>query len=199
MADPVAPRPDRPGTAPPDSTAVLFERIHAGDDEAREELFRRFHPLLRRWAHGRLPVHARGLADTDDLVQVTLLRALNRLDAFEPRREGAFLAYLRHILLNTVREELRRSVRKPAGRETDPEQPADAPSPLEQAVGRDAVERYEAALAELPPDQREAVMLRIEFDYGYAEIAAALDRPSANAVRMTISRALVRIAERMGG
>ena len=199
MRDAAPPPPDRPEAVSTASTAVLFDRIRAGDEAAREALFRRFHPILSRWAHGRLPLHARGMAETGDLVQVTLLRALNRLEAFEPRREGAFLAYLRHILMNTVREELRRARRKPSSAESEPERPSDAPSPLEQAVGRDEIERYEAALAELPPAQREAVMMRIEFDYGYAEIAAALGMPSANAVRMMISRALVRLAERMGG
>lgn len=182
-----------------ETTALLFERIRDGDDTARDLLFRRYLPILRRWAHGRLPARARGLADTDDLVQVTLLRALNRLGEFEPRREGAFLAYLRQVLLNLIREELRRASRRPAGTEPEADLPDRAPSPIELAIGRDELERYEAALAELDPEPREAVLLRIEFGYSYPEIAAALGSPSANAVRMTISRALVRLAERMRG
>src|SRR5262245_31483701 len=89
---------------PVESTAVLVDRIRHGDEAALERLFERYLPLLQRWAHGRLPARARGTADTDDLVQVTLMRALKRIEVFEVRREGAFLAYLRSILLNAVRE-----------------------------------------------------------------------------------------------
>jgi RNA polymerase sigma-70 factor (ECF subfamily) len=160
-------------------------------------LFERFLPILRRWGHGRLPGSARGLADTDDLVQITLIRALNRLTEFEPRREGAFLAYLRQILLNSVREELRRATRKPSAGSLEDQRADPSPSAIEQAVGRETLERYESALAALPEEHREAVILRIEFDYSYPEIAEALGRSSANAARMTVTRALVKLAEAM--
>src|SRR5947208_16437739 len=81
-----------------ESTVTLLQRIRAGDLGAREHLLGRYLPLLRRWAHGRLPVYARALDDTDDLVQITLLRSLKHLDQFEAERSGAFLAYLRQTL-----------------------------------------------------------------------------------------------------
>jgi RNA polymerase sigma-70 factor (ECF subfamily) len=180
-----------------ESTAVLFDRIRQGDEAARRRLFERFLPILQRWAHGRLPANARGLADTDDLVQITLIRALNRLTEFEPRREGAFLSYLRQILLNSVREELRRASRKPSAASVEEGLPDPSPSVIEQAVGRETLARYEAALAMLPEEHREAVILRIEFDYSYPEIAEALGRSSANAARMAVTRALVKLAEAM--
>ena len=180
-----------------ESTAVLFDRIRQGDEAARRRLFERFLPILQRWAHGRLPGSARGLADTDDLVQITLIRALNRLTEFEPRREGAFLSYLRQILLNSVREELRRASRKPSAASVEDSLPDPSPSVIEQAVGRETMARYEGALAALPEELREAVILRIEFDYSYPEIAEALGRPSANAARMAVTRALVKLAEVM--
>jgi RNA polymerase sigma-70 factor (ECF subfamily) len=180
-----------------ESTAVLFDRIRQGDEAARQRLFERFLPILQRWAHGRLPGSARGLADTDDLVQITLIRALNRLTEFEPRREGAFLSYLRQILLNSVREELRRATRKPSAASVEENLPDPSPSVIEQAVGSETLARYESALAALPEEHREAVILRIEFDYSYPEIAEALGRPSANAARMSVTRALVKLAEAM--
>jgi RNA polymerase sigma-70 factor (ECF subfamily) len=181
------------------STQVLLAGARAGDERARDELVARFLPVLRRWAHGRLPTYARGLVDTDDLVQVTLIRALANLDRFEPRHEGAFLAYLRRIVLNSVRDEIRRSMRTPPQEEVDESLVDRGPSLLERSLGREVVERYERALAELPEVQQEAVILRVEFGYSYPEIAAALGRPSANAVRMMVSRALVDLAEKMDG
>ena len=189
---------DDPHTAAPlDATAVLLERVRAGDDAAREALVARFLPLLRRWGHGRLPPHARGLADTDDLVQVTLMRALDHVDTFEARREGAFLAYLRRILLNAVRDEVRRARRRPAEPLGEREPAQDAPSMLEQQVGRDLMETYEAGLANLTPAQQEAVIMRLEFGYAYQQIADAMGRTTANAARMLVVRALVDLAEAM--
>lgn len=178
-----------------ESTVSLLARLRGGDGSAREVLLARYLPRLRRWAHGRLPSHARGLADTEDLVQITLVRALDRLEDFDPRREGAFLAYLRRILLNALRDELRRTRRKPGG-DPVPETIADPQvAPLEQVIGRETLERFEAALAALPEEQQEAVILRVEMGFSYRQIAEALGRPSEDAARMTVTRALVRIAE----
>lgn len=180
-----------------ESTAFLLERVREGDAEARERLVARFLPPLRRWAHGRLPGHARSLADTDDLVQVSLLRALDHVDGFEARREGAFLAYLRRILLNAVRDEIRRSARRPTQDLEAADLPSPEPSPLERQVGRDMLEAYEAALTRLTEAQREAVIMRLEFGYGYAQVADAIGRTTPNAARMLVARALVQLAEEM--
>ena len=181
-----------------ESTQILLDRIRAGDGLARERLIRRFLPTLRAWAHGRLPAGARGLADTDDVVQITLLRALNRLEGFEYRHDGAFLGYLRQGVLNAIRQEIRRSRRRPAGEVVDESLADHAPSVVEQAVGREALERYEAALLDLTVDQREAAVLRLEFGMSYPEIATVMGRSSANAARMLVVRAVARLAGCLG-
>jgi RNA polymerase sigma-70 factor (ECF subfamily) len=182
-----------------DSTAALLARVRGGDGAAREALFQRYLPLLRRWAHGRLPARARGLSDTDDLVQMTLIRALNHVEDFESRHEGAFLAYLRQILLNQVRDEIRKTNRRPSGEEIGDDLQDPGPSPLDQTIGRQAVERYEAALATLPKDQQQAVIMRLELGMTYEEIALAVGRPTANAARKMVERAIARLAEQMHG
>ena len=180
-----------------ESTATLLELIRAGDPAATERLVNRCLPALRRWAHGRLPWKARGMVDTDDLVQVSVLRAREQVGRFEPHREGAFLAYLRRILLNSVRDEIRRARRRPGSEELSDDLADTAPGVIEQVIGRETVEAYEAALATLTEIQQEAVILRVEFGYSFQEIAAALGSPSANAARMTVARGLVRLAEVM--
>jgi RNA polymerase sigma-70 factor (ECF subfamily) len=178
-----------------ESTAYLLSLVRGGDDLARERLLSRYLPMLKRWAHGRLPEHARGLAETDDLVQVTLIRAIDHVHTFQPQREGAFLAYLRQTLLNALRDEIRRSVRLREDHVLDESLTDSAPSLLEQAIGKEIVESYEAALASLPATHQEAVILRIEFGMSHQEIADAIGSPSANAARMTVSRALVQLSE----
>ena len=182
-------------TEDPESTGVLLGRIRAGDREARERLFGRCLPLLQRWAHRRLPARARDIADTDDLVQVALLKAFHRIGEFESGREGAFLAYLRTILLNAVRDELRRSARRPGVTELDDEMTGgEGPSVLDELIGRDKIRRYEEALERLTEEQREAVILRIEFGMSHGEVAQAMGKPNADAARMTVARALVHLA-----
>ncbi|HEV8628737.1 MAG TPA: sigma-70 family RNA polymerase sigma factor [Thermoanaerobaculia bacterium] len=182
--------------APVEATAVLLDRARRGDAAARDRLAARFLPLLQRWAHGRLPPRARGAVDTDDLVQVTLVKALERLASFEPRHEGAFLAYLRRILLNKLRDEIRRA--GPGRQPLDERLPAPL-SLVEETIGREVVARYEEALQELEQRQRESVILRLEFGYSHEEVAAAVGCPTANAARMLVSRALVRLAELLDG
>ena len=179
-----------------ESTADLLVLCQQGDESARDRLMARFLPVMRRWAHGRLPHYARSNAGTDDLVQLTLIRSLNHITDFDQRREGAFLAYLRTIFLNQLRDELRRHTRQPASSEHDEQNCAgDTGSPLEAAVGSEALAAYEAALAQLPAVDREATLMRLEFGYQYAEIATDLGLPSSNAARMRIGRAIARLAE----
>jgi RNA polymerase sigma factor (sigma-70 family) len=178
-----------------ESTFELIEKARQGDDAALERLFARHLGPLQRWASGRLPKWARGLADTDDLVQDTLLQTFKRLEAFEPRRVGALQAYLRQAVMNRLRDELRRKGRQGQTVELDAVDLAAQGSPLEETIGREQVERYERALQRLKPEEREAIIARVELGYSYEDLAAALQKPSAEAARKSAQRALVRLAE----
>jgi RNA polymerase sigma-70 factor (ECF subfamily) len=182
-----------------DLTASLLQRAREGDRDALDELFARHTPLLRRWAAGRLPQWARQAMDTVDLVQETMLAAFRNLESFEPRGEGALQAYLRQALINRVRSQLRNAAVRPEFADLDSGIVDDVTSPLESAIGAETLARYEAALAQLPDEVRAAVVARVELRLGYAEIAELLDKPSADAARMTVARALVRLAEEMNG
>lgn len=179
------------------STVLLLERARGGDPAALNRLLQRYLPRLTRWASGRLPRSARGMADTDDLVQDTILRSITRLHGFEPRHEGAFNGYLRTAVLNRIRDELRRQRRQPVPSTLDSAMAGDDTSPLEHAIGRETFAKYERALDRLEADDRELIIARIELGCSYAEIAEATGRPSADAVRMAVSRALVWLAKEM--
>lgn len=189
-----AAQPDR-DPAGLDSTAELLAQARTGDAVAVDHLLRIYGPLLERWAHGRLPASARGLSDTMDLVQITLVRVLNKLETFESRHPGAFLAYLRRSLMNNLRNEVRAASTRPRGEPPEDSLPASGPSPLEQTIGVRALEAYEAALDALTDDQRAAVTLRLEMGCRHEEIAVLLGKPSANAARMLVTRGLLRLAE----
>jgi RNA polymerase sigma-70 factor (ECF subfamily) len=180
-----------------DSTFELISRARTGDQAAIERLFARHLRPLQRWASGRLPRWARDLADTDDLVQEALLQTFKKIEDFEPRRVGSLQAYLRQAVLNRLRDELRRKARRPELSDLDGLEDVAARSPLEEAIGRQAIEDYEEALGRLKPEEREAIIARVEIGYSYAELAEALGKPSAEAARKTARRALLRLAEEM--
>jgi RNA polymerase sigma-70 factor (ECF subfamily) len=180
-----------------ESSVVLVARARNGDAPALEELCTRYLPRLQRWAHGRLPTWARGALDTHDLAQDTLAHVVRRLTEFEPQHDGAFQAYLRQALMNRVRDAIRKAHRRPAGDPLDTAHPSPSPSPLEEAIGQEAMDRYETALQRLKPGDREAIIVRIEMGLSYADAAEALGKPSPAAAHMTVSRALVRLAEEM--
>lgn len=188
----------QPGDEQPELSVELLRRAQAGDDGALESLLTRYLPRLRRWAHGRLPRWARGPVETDDLVQETVMAALRNLGHVTPRHDGAVGAYLRQALVHRIQDEIKKARRKPAADELPETIYEPGPSPFEQAVGSETLARFETALARLHDEEREAVVLRVELRYGYTEIAAALGKPSADAARMTVGRALIRLAEEMG-
>lgn len=180
-------------------TEILLRRIRSGDAEARQVLYDRCLPALLRWAHGRLPQYARSANDTEDLVQTTLLRALRHLDDFKASGSGAFLAYLRQILLNEVRHEIR-SQRRHGGAHLaveDVELVDEGKSAVEMLVSEQRLRAYENALATLSRRQQELLVLRIEFGLSWQEIALETGA-SPDAVRMTATRALQRMAETIG-
>ena len=179
------------------STRELLARFRAGDPDALNVLFAEYVPDLQRWASGRLPMWARDLADTSDLVQDTVLQTFRNLNAFEPQDESSLRAYLRRALMNRIRDEFRRTYRRPDIGPLDDDLVDSGTSPSEAAIGAEAVARYEVALARLTEDERDAVVARVELGLTYPEIARTLERPSADAARMAVGRALVRLAEEM--
>lgn len=182
---------------PASSSDALLQRAQAGDRTALNTLLAIYLPRMRRWASGRLPAPARDMLDTADIVQDTLMAALRRLDKVDITGDAALQAYLRRALKNRLTDLYRRTSQPGQRADITAEIPASDPSPLERAIGVEAVERYEAALDRLSATDREAVILRIEMCCGYEEIAVALGKSSAAHARVTVSRALARLSREM--
>jgi RNA polymerase sigma factor (sigma-70 family) len=127
--------------------------------------------------------------DTADLVQLTWLRVLDKLDGITLSVPGDFFSYLRTVLLNALREALRRHGRSPVDARVDAE---DLALPAEHVAPEDWL-AYEQALESLPPEQRVLVLMRFEFGMSFAEIAAEYGE-TPDAMRMRVNRAIARIA-----
>jgi RNA polymerase sigma-70 factor (ECF subfamily) len=144
-------------------------------------------------AHGRLPAAARGPLETQDLVQDTLIRVFKKLQSFEPRHPGAFRDYVWTTMWNAIRDIARSSRRRgPVDALDELEMASADPSPLEEAVGRETLERYEAAMDRLRPTSGRRSSRRGQ---ALARRSGGPGKPSAAAARMAVSRALMRLAE----
>lgn len=168
------------------------------DAAALERLLVRYRAALQRWAHGRLPRWARDVADTEDLLQETLTQTLKQLPRIELESEEALHAYLRQAVLNRIRNELRRASRHPSRTELVDVTADRGASPLEAAIGAERLARYEDALAQLSVSDREAIVGRLELGLSFQELADAMKKPSAEAARVAVTRALVKLTTLMG-
>jgi RNA polymerase sigma-70 factor (ECF subfamily) len=154
----------------------LMERYIAGDRAAFRELFRRYGPLVTRLVQ-------RGLRSDEahDLVQQTFLQLHRaRLDF---RRDGQLRPWLCAIALNVRRQYLRDSFRH---RDLDRELALARP-PGEPPVSNDVIERVQAAIALLPADQREVILLHWMEGLPFQEVAEIVGASLA-AVRVRAHR-----------
>jgi len=190
--------PPTPGAdSPAASTVDLLVRARLGDEGAWSELVARYEGPLRRSVRGRLPRASRGLTDTDDMVQDATLNVLRRLPLIELRFPGALLAYLRRAIHNRLVDERRRASRTVIPAPLLDEHVAPQASPLDHALDRDRRRRFRAGLRTLSARDRRALVMRLEAGASYEAIATALGCPTPNAARVTVGRALHRLAEHM--
>lgn len=175
-------------------TQDLLREAQEGRRDALDALLARYRPRLERWATGRLPRSARSLLDTGDLVQETLLRALESIGTIGARHPGSFESYVRQAVLNRIRDQVRWARRRGGGEVDSDNLVHPGPSPLEETIGADVVRRYEEGMSLLSDDERQILHLRIELDMSYEEIAAMMGKPSADAARMAIQRSLHKLA-----
>ena len=141
--------------------------------------------------------------DSQSLAQQTTLHLLDEVRA--GNEAAVSLLYKRHLarLQRWARGRLPRGARElmdtddlvPQGHQTASSVEAFGPSPLEELVGREKLDRYERGLSQLSVSDREIVVARLELGLSYNEIAKELGKPSADAARMAVTRAVTRLAE----
>ena len=165
----------------PEPDELLMERFLGGDASAFEALFvrhaARVHAYLRRMV---------GPTAAEDLTQVTFLSVVRSRDRFV--RGARFRPWLYAIASNAARDQLRRArFEQPTDTGELPETAAEdvLPDPaLEKAV--------QGALAQLPVQQREAILLHRFQGFSFGEIAEALGL-TESAVKVRAHRGYVRL------
>lgn len=178
------------------SDEELVAAFRAGDVSA-------FDDLLRRWDRKIQGAIYRILGSEDearDLCQEAFLKAYRGLKAF--KGEARFSSWLYQIALNLCRDRMRRrrgrvlvSLDEVEG-EGASAQAGAGPSALELVEARDMARRVAAAVAALPDDQREVVVLKEYQGLTFLEIAETLGLPTST-VKTRLYRGLVQLRERL--
>ncbi len=180
-AEPISVRPST------DIDPAIPLRARDGDVEAFAELVEFFHVRCLRYARYMLGEEE----DAEEAVQDTFVRVYDHLGQFRP--DARFEPWLFRILANrcrTVRERRRRRESLVTTGEL-PAVAAEAP-----AISQDLLEEVEAALEELPTEQREAFLLRHVEDLSYEDMAV-ITGVRLSALRMRVKRACDTLRSRL--
>jgi RNA polymerase sigma-70 factor (ECF subfamily) len=187
-------------------TRRLLDRVRAGDATAFGELFARHRPGLVEFLRNHFDPRLKARADPSDVVQETQMEAYRRLADYLARRPMSFRVWLHKTAYDRLGMLRRRHLgagRRAVGREAAlPEASSDGlarklagrgTSPSREAERAERAAVVRRALARLPADDREILLMRTYEELPYGEIAVLLDVTPA-AARQRHGRALVRLS-----
>lgn len=172
----------------------LMRRVHEGDEEAFRELVEATEDRL----YGGIVKFLGYTEGAEDLAQKVYLRIWQARERYEPTAKFTtwMFSIARRLVLNERRGHSRRAavfVRNPLD---EVGEPVSSDSPLRKASAAELGQAIEAALIELPEDQRVAIVLRRYEEMPYEEIARVLDT-TVPAVKSLLFRARQTLRSRL--
>ncbi len=174
---------------PPEDFELTLRGARAGEDWAWRELYAALAPAMTGFLRGR------GAADADDLVGDAFVQIVRDLHRFEGDWAG-FRAWALTIARNRMLDARRRAARRPDRPHPDPGLERAAGDVTDDAARRLDLERVTELLAELSPDQRDVVLLRVVGDLSVDEVAQVIGKRSG-AVKQLQRRGLAAIRRRL--
>ena len=171
--------------------AVVVRRCQTGDREAFAVLVERNRAML----FGTAYLMTRDQQLAEDAVQEALIQIWKNIGSL--RNPGGLKAWVARIVVNEVRQQARRRHASLVTLEELPDPPDENVSNAGTG-GSEMRQDLAKAVSTLPPDQREAVVLRFFSDLSIAEIAAATGSREGT-VKSRLSRAMDRLGEMLGG
>ncbi len=170
------------------SDEALASALCTGEDDALNALMLRWQAPLRAFLYR----HTHNEADALDLAQETFVRIYQHRARY---REGArFSTWMFQIALNLARDHARRRTRRPLVALDDvPEFTATAPAPDAATLADERADAVRTAIAALPDNLREPLILSEYQDLSHAEIGAIVHAtPKAVETRLARARAALR-------
>jgi RNA polymerase sigma-70 factor (ECF subfamily) len=124
---------------------------------------------------------------------------LSKRQVFNVRHPNAVQGYMHQVLVNLIRDEVRRIARRPISTELpdEGELPSHDASPLDNVLEHDAEATYRRALLYLRAKDRALIVARVERGRSAQEIERDFGYPSTNAARVALSRALTALARQV--
>ncbi len=178
-----------------DTTFSLVNRAQQGDREAFNDLIERYQPRLRTVIEVRLGTWLRQKIEPQDLVQETVVRALESIGRFQWQGNESFRLWLQGIAENLIRDAVKRH-RRDVGLAI-PEVPTNDASPSQLARRDERFDRLQTALDALSEDHRTVIVLARLESLRIKEIAKRMDR-STNAVKTLLFRAMQELRKSFG-
>lgn len=168
---------------------AVIDRAKDGDADALGQLWRGYQHLLLRY------FRAKGMANAEDLASIVWVEVATGIHRFVGS-EHDFRRWLFTIAARRRIDDIRSITRR--SRDADLHQPGRdelmTPSASDESERALALDRAIALVASLPPDQREAVTLRVIGDLNVSDVAAIMGRREGT-VRVLVHRGLKRLAE----
>jgi RNA polymerase sigma-70 factor (ECF subfamily) len=158
------------------SDRQLVEAYHNGKESAFNELLKRYKSKV----YSKIMMYVRDRAVAEDIFQDTFVRAIHALKEGNYNEEGKFSAWILRIAHNLCIDYFRNVKKMPMTRERDEYNPFDYISSEERTSEEDRMKREVKAdmkrlLNMLPDEQKEIVMMRLNYDMSFKEIADHLD------------------------
>ncbi len=191
----------------PHTSVVLLARAQAGDQEARDALYRRILPSIKELVRRRMGAHLRQRADSLDIVQSALVEAVAGVGRFQPDGDGALLRWMARIAENKLRRQardMRVGDRNPArNRRLDPldseevgHEPAERSVlvPARKAASDEERDWVQGLLEQLPERERVLIRLRKLEERNWEEVLELSGEENLKAARSAFSRGLARLA-----
>lgn len=190
-----------PAPPPEPATLDLVRRMQAGEERAWAELYGAYRDELLFFVRTRMGPALRAAVASEDVLQSVALEAFRELPRFEPRGEGSLRRFLHVLVLHKLRDLADRAgaQKRAGGVALTDDLAARLPAPVDAApaYADPAYERMERAIARLPDDMREVLVLRRIEGRASREVAELLGK-SDEAVRKLHSRALARLSIELG-
>lgn len=195
--------PPPPSIPSPESSVDLVRRIQEGDDRAWEALYLRYRDPLLLSIRCRLGARLRARIESEDILHSVFRDALSDLRRFQPQNPHSVNRYLHACVLNKIRSKAdyygaqKRSGEVPLSDSIVQRIPNAADAEPAYTDG-ERFERLEKALARLPDDMREVILLRRIEELPNRDAAQALGK-SPEAASKLYNRALAKLVLMMRG
>ena len=168
---------------------VMMQRVTAGEDAAMSFLVNRWKGPLIRFFNRSL----HSLADAEELSQITFLKLYRAAERYQPTAK--FSTYLFTIARRVLLDEHKRRTRHPVDPMDPVEMRAEA-QPSNKILISELEESLQKCLSKLPENQRTAILLRVQRELAYEEIASVM-KASEGAVKTWIHRARTHLRENL--